>query len=145
MSALSLDNQGRPSTANPLRVQRMTAEEAQAVIALWQSERFAQAGLIDHPAVLDVAEGLDVSPEEVLRLLAEVRVMQARAQADAQAVLAEEGRRAVEFQRRQAESEAADQRLGARAFGLILAVLTGLALLLWAFCLLCDGGFAPPI
>ena len=32
-----------------------------------------QTGLTDHPAVPDVAEGLDIPVEEVQRLLAEVR------------------------------------------------------------------------
>ena len=138
-----MPTQSQPEDA--FRSQRMTAGEAQAVIALWQSERFARTGLADRPTVPDVAEGLDVSPEEVLCLLSDVRARQARAQVEAQTALMEEGCRAVEFQRRRAAQEAADQRLGARTFGVLIAVLTGLTLLLWAFCLLCDGGLAPPL
>ena len=133
----------------PLRSQRMTADEAKAVIALWQQERFEETGLADRPAVPDVAEGLDVSPEEVHRLLAEVRARRAeqereaarrrtREQAAAQVALAEEGRRAVELRQQQAAQEASDQRLGARTFGVLMLILTSAALLLWAFAFFAD-------
>ncbi len=56
-----------------LRTQRMTADESRAVIDLWQQERVEQTGLTDHPAVPDVAEGLDITVEDVQRLLKEVR------------------------------------------------------------------------
>ncbi len=55
------------------RTQRMTAEESRAVIDLWQSERVEQTGLSDRPAVPDVAEALDITVEDVQRLLSEVR------------------------------------------------------------------------
>ena len=57
-----------------LRAQRMTADESRAVIDLWQQERVEQTGLTDKPAVPDVAEGLDITVEDVQRLLNEVRV-----------------------------------------------------------------------
>ena len=59
-------------TASP-RTQRMTAAESRAVIDLWQQERVEQTGLTDRPAVPDVAEGLDITVEDVQRLLSEVR------------------------------------------------------------------------
>ena len=51
----------------------MTADESRAVIALWQQERVEQTGLTDKPTVPDVAEGLDITVEDVQRLLLEVR------------------------------------------------------------------------
>ncbi len=60
------------STTSP-RTQRMTAAESRAVIDLWQQERTEQTGLTDRPAVPDVAEGLDITVEDVQRLLTEVR------------------------------------------------------------------------
>jgi len=50
--------------------ERMSRDEARAVIDLWQQGRL---GLNDLPSVPDVAEGLDISVEEVQQLLAEVR------------------------------------------------------------------------
>ena len=47
----------------------MTADESRAVIDLWQQERVEQTGLTDKPAVPDVAEGLDITVEDVQRLL----------------------------------------------------------------------------
>ena len=69
---LHYDNPNPPGD-DPLRTQRMTADEAASVIALWQQERVEQTGLTDRPAVPDVAEGLDIPVEEVQRLLGEVR------------------------------------------------------------------------
>ena len=66
-------SQSQLESDDPLRTQRMTADEVRAVIALWQQERVEQTGLTDQPAVPDVAEGLDIPVEEVQRLLAEVR------------------------------------------------------------------------
>ncbi len=60
------------STSSP-RTQRMTAAESRAVIDLWQQERVEQTGLTDRPAVPDVAEGLEITVEDVQRLLTEVR------------------------------------------------------------------------
>lgn len=57
----------------PLRSQRMTQEEAQAVIDLWQQEQVESSGLTSHPAVSDVAEGLDITVQDVQRLLHQVR------------------------------------------------------------------------
>jgi len=91
-----------------LRMQRMTADESRAVIALWQQERVEQTGLTDRPAVPDVAEGLDISIEEVQRLLAEVRAQrleEERALAGEQAHirLADEERRLFEVRRQRAQ------------------------------------------
>ena len=93
-----------------LRAQRMTADEAKAVIDLWQQERVEQTGLTDQPAVPDVAEGLDIGVEDVQRLLQEVRTCRAeeeRALAQEQELsqirLAEEERKLAEIQRQRAE------------------------------------------
>ena len=97
------------STTSP-RTQRMTAEESRAVIDLWQSERVEQTGLTDRPAVPDVAEGLDITVEDVHRLLLEVRAKrleEERALAAEQELseirLAEEERKLAEIQRQRAE------------------------------------------
>jgi hypothetical protein len=57
----------------PLRSQRMTEDEARAVIGLWQQEKTDSGGLTTSPAVPDVAEGLDIGIADVQRLLAQVR------------------------------------------------------------------------
>ena len=113
-------------TGSPLRAQRMTADEARAVIALWQSERVEQTGLTDRPAVPDVAEGLDLTVEDVQRLLVEVRAQReeasrllAQEQALAEIRLAEEERKLAEIQRQRAElrreqAEAARRQPAAR-------------------------------
>ena len=94
----------------PLRAQRMTADEARAVIDLWQQERDAQTGLTDRPAVPDVAEGLDIPVEDVQRLLQEIRTRwleEERALAQEQEIsevrLAEEERQLAEIRRQRAE------------------------------------------
>lgn len=88
----------------------MTADESRAVIDLWQSERVEQTGLTDKPAVPDVAEGLDVSVEDVQRLLTEVRARRLEEQRQLDAVqelaeiqLAEEERKLAEVRRQRAE------------------------------------------
>lgn len=53
--------------------ERMSRDEARAVIDLWQQGQSERLGMIDLPSVPDVAEGLDVSVDEVHRLLLEVR------------------------------------------------------------------------
>lgn len=80
-------------TGSPLRAQRMTADESRAVIDLWQSERVEQTGFTDKPAIPDVAEGLDISVEDVQRLLREVR---ARREAEERAFVAEQALAAAE-------------------------------------------------
>lgn len=60
-------------TEEPIRSGRMTPEEARAVIGLWQQGQSERLGMIDLPSVPDVAEGLDITVEEVHRLLEEVR------------------------------------------------------------------------
>ena len=106
------------------RSQRMTAEESRAVIALWQQERVEQTGLTDRPAVPDVAEGLDITVEDVQRLLLEVRARrqhEERALAAEQELsevrVAEEDRRLAEVQRQRAElqrqqAEAQQEQIG---------------------------------
>ena len=60
-------------TSDQLRAQRMTAKESRAVIDLWQQEQTEQTSLTDKPAVPDVAEGLEITVEDVQRLLQTVR------------------------------------------------------------------------
>ena len=93
-----------------LRAQRMTADESRAVIDLWQQERVEQTGLTDRPAVPDVAEGLDITVEDVQRLLQDVRarrVEEEHALAVEQELseirLAEEERKLAEVRRQRAE------------------------------------------
>lgn len=106
------------SMASP-RTQRMTAAESRAVIALWQQEQVEQTGLTDRPAVPDVAEGLDITVEDVHRLLSEVRarrleeerahtaeqVVTEIRQAETNRQLAEIERQRAELQRERAEAE----------------------------------------
>lgn len=106
------------STASP-RTQRMTAAESRAVIALWQQERVEQTGLTNRPAVPDVAEGLDITVEDVQRLLSEVRARRLEEEraftteqvlseirlAEGNRQLAEIERKRAELQREQAEAE----------------------------------------
>ena len=89
----------------PSRTQRMTADESRAVIALWQQERVEQTGLTDKPALPDVAEGLDVSVEDVQRLLMEVRARR----------LEEERALAAEQELAQAERRLAEEQEGLAA------------------------------
>jgi hypothetical protein len=58
----------------PQRAQRMTEEEAQAVIALWQQKQKERERMQTLPSVPDVAEGLGIPVEEADALLREVRV-----------------------------------------------------------------------
>ena len=113
-------------------MQRMTADEARAVIDLWQQERVEQTGLTDHPTVPDVAEGLDIPVEEVQRLLVEVRAQwvegerrlaHERKMADAMLQLVEEEAKLSEVQQQRAEvrlakaerrGQAASRREGAK-------------------------------
>ena len=92
------------------RAQRMTADESRAVIDLWQQERTEQTGLTDKPAVPDVAEGLDITIEDVQRLLQDVRakrIAEERALATEHELseirLAEEERKLAEIRRQRAE------------------------------------------
>ncbi len=98
------------SLEGSLRAQRMTADEAQSVIALWQQERTEQTGLTDRPAVPDVAEGLNIGVEDVQRILAEVRARRleeehalAQEQELSEIQLAEEERKLAEIRRQRAE------------------------------------------
>lgn len=102
------DNQEPAPSLTPLRSQRMTAEEAKSVIALWQQERTEQTGLTDRPALPDVAEGLGIGIEDVQRLLNQVRERRseeerALAYEQVQASLAEEKHELDEVQRQRAE------------------------------------------
>ncbi len=105
-------------TASP-RTPRMTTAESRAVIDLWQQERVEQTGLTDRPAVPDVAEGLDITVEDVQRLLSEVRARRLEEEraftaeqvlseirlAEGNRQLAEIERKRAELQRQQAEAE----------------------------------------
>lgn len=106
-----------PLDDSQLRAQRMTADESRAVINLWQQERVEQTGLTDKPAVPDVAEGLDITVEDVQRLLNEVRAkrLEERAlileqelskirRAEEERKLAETQRQRAELRREQAEA-----------------------------------------
>lgn len=109
----------------PIPPQRLSAEEARAVIGLWQQRRDAEGGQVDLPSIPDVAEGLDISVEDAARLLGEVRARQAQKQqqrqADDQQTLllekiqrAEERRQRAELRRERAEwqrQQAEEQRL----------------------------------
>ncbi len=109
MNQQHLDNEGQDS----LRSQRMTEDEARAVIHLWQQEETDNSGLTSRPAVPDVAEGLNVSLEDVQRLLAQVRAQREEEEQQftqdwwllelEQIRLAEEERRLAEIQRQRAE------------------------------------------
>jgi len=98
------------ASSNALRTQRLSPDEARAVIDLWQAEQVEQTGLTDRPAVPDVAEGLDLSVEDVQQLLAEVRTRRetearllAHEQELAEIRLAEEQRKLAEIQRQRAQ------------------------------------------
>ncbi|MGI4791745.1 MAG: hypothetical protein ACRYFS_23230 [Janthinobacterium lividum] len=109
-----------------LRSQRMTADESRAVIDLWQQEQTELTGLTDKPAVPDVAEGLDISVEDVQRLLQTVRakrvedkIIHAAEQELADIHRAEEERRIAENRRQQAEAQreqAESRRRGCPAY-----------------------------
>ena len=123
---LKHDNPNVASQDAP-RTQRMTADESRAVIARWQQERVEQTGLTDHPAVPDVAEGLDIPIEEVQRLLGEVRALRLeeerrlareRKRAKAMLRLVEEEARLTEVQQQRAEMRLAKaERRGKGASG----------------------------
>jgi hypothetical protein len=97
----------QPLDNSNLRAQRMTADESRAVIELWQQEQTELTGLTDKPAVPDVAEGLDITVEDVQRLLQNVRARrleEARrlAQEQTELRLAQEERKLAEVQRQRA-------------------------------------------
>ncbi len=118
----------------------MTADEARAVIALWQQERVEQTGLTDKPAVPDVAEGLDITVEDVQRLLQDIRAKcleEERALATEQELskirLAEGQRQLAEIQRQRAElrhEEPNELLLGFLPGFVAIAFVVGMALLL---------------
>lgn len=72
-----MDLQSQHSTDNLVHPQpsvvRMTPDEAQAVIRLWQQEQTDNGGLANRPTLADLAEGLDIAPEDARRLLAQAR------------------------------------------------------------------------
>lgn len=110
------------SDDSQLRTQRMTADESRAVIALWQQERVEQTGLTDKPAVPDVAEGLDITIEDVQRLLQDVRAKRLEeeraliAERELSEIrLAEEERKLAEIQRQRAELRREQAEAGRRS------------------------------
>ena len=58
-----------------LKSQRVTEAEAQQIVHLW-AETQKQAATHSGPTVHDIAEGLEIPPEEALRLLKQVRETQ---------------------------------------------------------------------
>ena len=102
---MAQQNFEQPLDGGNLRAQRMTADESRAVIDLWQQEQTELTGLTDKPAVPDVAEGLDITVEDVQRLLSEVRaseqkIIMAETQlAEEEAGLAEIRRQRIETRR----------------------------------------------
>jgi hypothetical protein len=57
----------------PLKSQRMTDEEAKAVIELWADKHREEERMRTLPSVQDVAAGLDIPTEEAYKLLQQVR------------------------------------------------------------------------
>ena len=57
-------------------VTHLTDEDVRAVVELWVERQ----GVCEQPTVADVAEGLDITAEEVQALLEEVHVQRAKAQ-----------------------------------------------------------------
>ncbi len=100
-------------SSEPARAQRLTEQETQAVIALWQRERVEEGGLTNKSALPDVAEGLDIGVDDVRRLLDRVRALRAeeekllaqdQIEAELEQIrLAEEERQLAEVRRQRAE------------------------------------------
>lgn len=57
----------------------MTEDEAGAVVALWSERKGAQETTAPQTRITDVADALDITPEDTQRLLDEVRATRARA------------------------------------------------------------------
>lgn len=95
-------NSQQPEYDESLRSQRLTEDEARAVIDLWQQEQVESGGLTTHPSVPDMAEGLNIGTDDVQRLLHQVRTRRADEELE-QIRLAEEERQAAERDRREAE------------------------------------------
>lgn len=72
------ENQPQPETQPPSQAQRITLDEAQAMIRLWQERSDADFSAL--PAVVDIAEGLNISVVEAEQLLAEVRAQRQKAE-----------------------------------------------------------------
>lgn len=110
---MAQEHQQQPveSSGTSPRTQRMTAAESRAVIDLWQSERVEQTGLTDRPALPDVAEGLDITIEDVQRLLTEVRArrLEQECALTAEQELFEIRRHRAELRREQAELQRKQQ------------------------------------
>ena len=105
-----MNQQQQFETQQALRAQRVTPEEMRAVVALWSRERSEREGVDALPSVADVAEGLDVSPAEAVRLLEQVRAQRAEEQQRAALEAARErldnSTRLAEAEARRAEAEA---------------------------------------
>jgi len=76
--AMDLQSQNSPDELDRPQppLVRMTPGEAQAVIRLWQQEQIDHRGLAGRPSLADVAEGLEITPEDARRLLVQVRQTQ---------------------------------------------------------------------
>lgn len=95
-------NSQQSENEEPLRSQRLTEDEARAVIDLWQQEQVESGGLTTHPSIPDMAEGLNIGTDDVQRLLHQVRTRRADEELE-QIRLAEEERQAAERDRQEAE------------------------------------------
>lgn len=71
-----------------LSAQRMTEDEAKAVIELWQEEQKERERLKQLPSVPDIAEGLNIPVAEASALLQEVRARRSTSQGEAGVVMA---------------------------------------------------------
>lgn len=93
----SFENE-EPSRARPPSADRLSGQEMEDVIALWQQEQ----GLNERPRAEDVAEGLNVPVSEVERLL---QITRARRADEEKRLREEQARLASEQQRVRAERE----------------------------------------
>jgi hypothetical protein len=88
-----------------LQAARITDDEAREVIALWSEERAVHERVNAPSTVSDLAEGLEITPDEARRLLGEVRARKAEAERRETETLAAQQER-VEARARLAEAEA---------------------------------------
>lgn len=101
-------------------VVRMTPNEAQAIIALWQQEQTDNGGLSNRPSLNDVAESLNIAAENARRLLAQVRGTQT---ADAQRAHIRQERRKMKWNARQARIRRENREKEWGAVAILVALL----------------------
>ncbi len=107
------ENEPQQHQPLPSGTQRVTLDETQAMIRLWQERQ--DADFSDLPAVADIAEGLNISGAEAEQLLAEVRAQRQeserlRAEEQRQREIAEELRALREQQLEALMAERAELR-----------------------------------